>query len=436
LSTQEGNIKKRLLLKLQQFWLTFEFFGKNGLANHAAAGAYGFLLSAAPVLLVIAFFVFNIFANSPEVMTVILRRIHRVSRFFNAGDFVRDFLSTANPGLVGIISVLPIFWAARFCAQSMQRGLGVIFPEIKTGEPAPRSFLGPFRATAVTLGLGFLIILFIFIMLFGSRIALEFFSSMDFALARVLYAIIRIIPFRVLFLFWLFLLIIISYRFVPLKRPEWKHIIPGGLFCIIFFLLITVILSLLVNPSKYNLLYGALGRLFLFLLIVYFFFYFYFYGAQFIMVLATSEALLFIWFRRYHSSFDKNKTKPWNKLFANLPWLLQKYTKEFKKGDLVFTRGSLCQEVYFILSGKAGAYLDNECQNRLGLIDEMSFFGEMEYLVSEGRSASIKAETDLLAILLPRQLYRKILQIDPDTDRSIIQGMSERLKSVYEHGLP
>jgi membrane protein len=273
-------------------------------------------------------------------------------------------------------------------------------------------------------------------MLFGSRIALEFFSSMDFALAKVLYTIIRFIPFRVLFLFWLFLLIIVSYRLVPVKRPEWKHIIPGAIVCVIFFLFFNVILSLLVNPSKYNLIYGALGRLFLFLLIVYFFFYFYFYGAQFIMVLATSEVLLFIWFRRYHSSSNINKTKPWNKLFANLPWLLQKFTKEYKKGDLIFKRGSLCQEVYFILSGKAGAYLDNECQNRIGLIDEMNFFGEMEYLVSEGRSASIKAETDLLVILLPRQLYRKILQIDPDTDRSIIQGMSERLKSVYEHGLP
>ena len=414
-----GKIKKRLLLILQQFWLTFEFFGKNGLANHAAASAYGFLLSAAPVLLVISLFVSNFLFRSPELASVMFEQIGFISDFFNTGDFVGNFLSVANPGIAGFISAIPIFWATRLCALSLQRGLGVIFPAKKTS---------PFRATAVSLGLGFLIILFIFVMLLGSRLALSILDSMDFAIARTLRSIVLALPERALSLGGFFILTLISYRFVPANRQEWKHIIPGALTCMVFFLLFNLGFSLIISPDRYNLIYGALGSLFLFLLNVYFFFYFYLFGAQLIIVQATSDALLFIRFRQHHNR-PAFSTKPWHKIFASPPWPLLKYIKAYSEGDLVFIRGSMTQEVFYILSGKVGVYLDDEYRNKVALIDEKHFFGEMELVAGEGRSASIKAETDLSVLLLPRELYRSILQIDQETDQSIIQGLSERLRS-------
>ena len=414
---------------LQHFWLTFEFFGKNGLANHAAASAYGFLLSAAPILLVISFLVSIILFRSPELAEYMSEQIGFFSDFLNAGNFFRDFLDTDNPGFAGFISVIPIFWAARLCALSMQRGLGVIFPGKKSG---PRK-TSPFRGTAVTLGMGFLIILFIFVMLVGSRLVLDFLDSMDFALARSLRSIVLVFPDRALYLAGLFLMTLVSFRFVPVNRQEWKYIIPGALTCIVFYMFFTLGFSFIINPDRYNLLYGALGSLFLFLLNVYFFFYFYLFGAQFTMVQAASDALLFIRFRQHHTR--KSPVKPWEKLFASPPWPLQSYIKEYKAGDLVFVRGSQSQDAYYILSGKAGVYLDDECQNRIALIEEKHFFGELEFVSSEGRTASIKAETDLSVIVLSRALFRNIMQIDPDTDRSIIQGLSERLKSSNKREL-
>jgi uncharacterized BrkB/YihY/UPF0761 family membrane protein len=46
-----GNIGIFGKTQVQRLWITARFFNTNGLANHAAAGAFGFLLSAAPVLL-------------------------------------------------------------------------------------------------------------------------------------------------------------------------------------------------------------------------------------------------------------------------------------------------------------------------------------------------------------------------------------------------
>ena len=153
------------MLTLQRFWICFELLGKNGLTNHAAASAYGFLLSAAPVLLIISFFVSNALAHSPELAAEILVQIGFLSDFFNVGDFFSSFQSQVNPGFVRLISVIPLLWTSRLCAIYIQRGLSVIFPGSQSN---------PFRAAALTLGLGFIIILFVFVVLltlvFSSRI--------------------------------------------------------------------------------------------------------------------------------------------------------------------------------------------------------------------------------------------------------------------------
>jgi len=147
------------------------------------------------------------------------------------------------------------------------------------------------------------------------------------------------------------------------------------------------------------------------------------------MVQDFSDALLFIRFRNQKAK-GTAPGLPWDRLFTSLPKPLKKYSGFFKKGEVIFCRGSQCVEVYYILSGKAGVYLEENCLNRIAFIEDNQFFGEMEFLVSEGRSASIKAETDISVIILPRELFRTILKIDHDTDQKIILDLSDRLRST------
>jgi len=224
-------------------------------------------------------------------------------------------------------------------------------------------------------------------------------------------------------------MVLVSYRIVPMDHPKWKFIIPGALACIIFHQLFSGVFSLIVRPDRYNELYGALGNLFLLLINVYFFFTFFLFGAQLVMVQGLSDALLFIRFRKLKSKGTK-PVLPWDRIFASLPAPLEKYSGFFKSGDVIVKRGSQDQEVYYILSGKAGVYLDDACLNRIALIDENHFFGEMEFVESEGRSASIKAETDLSVMILSRPLFRTILKSDPDTNQNLILDLSDRLRST------
>ena len=230
-------------------------------------------------------------------------------------------------------------------------------------------------------------------------------------------------------------MVLVSYRIIPIDAPKWKYIISGVFICIIFHQIFAAGFSFLIRPDRYNLLYGTLGMLFLLLVNVYFFFTFFLFGAQFMMVQSFSDALLFIRFRKLKSkstSSGISPSLPWDKLFAFLPRPLEKYLGSYKKGDLIFHKGSQCQEVYFILSGNAGVYLDEKCVNKIAIIGEAHFFGEMEFTESEGRSASIKAETDLSVVILPRELFRTILRTDPETDQKLILDLSERLRSTNQ----
>lgn len=404
-------LKRFFLFPAQRLWISFELFNRNGLVNHAAACAYGFLLSAAPVLLSIAFFVSRALAAAPGLVEELHRQIGILFSAFNVHDHVENFLGFSASGLFGLIPVFMILWSARLCAISIQRGFRVIFP-------GHRSMVGN---RLLTVGLGFLTILYVFVILLGLLLVLRLHNFLEY-----------LVHFnRIFFLASLGVLAFVLYRFVPVNPPKIKHIIPAVLVCVCFFLVFSTAFSWLIGPGRYDLLYGTLGRLFLFLVNVYFFFLFFFFGAQLVHVLGASDALLFARFRKHHSKQAPRRLLA-NKLFAVPSEALEKFIGFYKKGDIVFSRHSQGKEVYYILSGKAGVYMDSECQNRIAVIEETHFFGEMESVLPEGRLASIKAETDLSVMILPSELFNNILQIDPDTDINLIKSLSQRLKTANE----
>ena len=435
--------KNLLLLFVQRLWITMELFSKHGLKNHAAAGAFGFLFAVAPALIIISFFVNRAFIASPELTRELFQSNNFLSGFINPIDLVNKFLSYSGPGLAGIISSIAIVWTVWLCALSIQRGILVIFP---------RSHSKPFRKFLVVLALAFIIILFIFIMLVGSRFAFNFYSFSGFPVFGPLNASFLALPIRILQMVYLPLMTLAAYRFIPQNPPKMKHIIIGVALCIIFQQIFSAGFALIIGPDRYNMLYGTLGRLFLFLINVYFFFTFFFYGAQMIMTLHHSDALLFIRFRSVHfpkvnHGFAGNKKQPGkistlfdvvmrlplffkDILFKNIPGPLKKYLKTYKEGETVFLKGSKVQEVYYLVSGEAGVYLESEFQNRITVVKPGHFFGVMEVIIPQDRVNSIKAETDLSVMRLPTGVFHAIIRMDPDTDQNIIKTLSERIKTL------
>jgi membrane protein len=408
----------------QYVWITLELFNKHGLANHAAAGAYGFLFSAAPALLIVSFFVFGVLKSSPETAAALIGQIGLLGAAFDMRGLTETFLTASKPGITGLISIISLLWTARIFTLSLQRGLGVIFPDTET--------INPLTKMTVSAGMEVSIVLFTFIVVFTSEAAF------------VMYRIIGVFPFNqpwfiqtskavslLLPLAVLGFLIFGAYMLVPARLPAKNAALKGAVFCVSFTLIILAGSSFIANPAKYNILYGTLGNLFILLADVYLFFIFFFLGAELTFIIHSFDALLLSRFIQAHTKTETGKKPSFQqRCFLSTGGTLQKYLWTYRQGEALFYKGEQSREVYYILTGQAEVYLDET--TLLALIEPGKFFGEMGHVLAAGRSATIKAHADLKVLRIPFELFQEVLKSNADADRKVIENLSERLKNVNE----
>jgi len=146
---------------LQRLFITVQLYFVNGLANHSAACAYGFLLSMAPILLLIAFILSFTFKASPAAINSLLAGIPVLENLFNEEWLVSDFFTLSKPGISGIIFAVSIIWAGRILSLSMQRGLKIIFPGSRSRNPVTNTF--------ITLAIEAVVLIIILTAIFSSR---------------------------------------------------------------------------------------------------------------------------------------------------------------------------------------------------------------------------------------------------------------------------
>jgi membrane protein len=399
-------------------WVTIQNFGKNGLANHAAAGAYGFLLSLMPALLVTAYLLYRTVATSTEAATELILQMGFLGNVFDIADTVQRFLSTINPGIPGLITLISMLFAAIVLAFSLQRGLTSIF----FSQPETN----PVKTYLIPLVLEIAVILFVVITVLGSWI----YNSFDYLFVNgPLGAAAHFFP-----LIGLGALTFGAYRIVPPRSPSSKSALAGTIACIVLYGILSIFFNRFMNPERYHLIYGRLGDLILFLAKVYFFFMFFFIGAQFAFTAEFFDAILFTKLRQVHT--DPQKAFFLDKmLFASLDSPLAKHFRSYKAGDTIFLHGEDSHDIYFIVSGEVSIFLDNnnaDLKHRLALIKSGNFFGEMGYVLANRRSAMAKAHTDLQALVLPPPLFANVLRIDPKADSKVIETLSERLRHTNE----
>ncbi|MDR2150941.1 MAG: YihY/virulence factor BrkB family protein [Spirochaetaceae bacterium] len=407
---------------VQKLWISFQLYGKNSLANHAAAGAYSFLLAAVPALLMVAFILSGLFQSSPEKAAQLIIQIDFLEDVFDIKGLVENFLAQSHIGTKGFVFVISTFWSALLFAPSLQRGLTVIFCA-DSGKP------NLLRNSISILVLELSVIAFAFIMVFNSQTVLfvqKILAPLPFNPDSVAAVIKESVPYLSLGLFSF-----IAYRTVP-SSPRRAALIFGALTSVVLFTLTSFAFQFLLNTARYHALYGSLAGLIILLVNVYFFFVFFFFGAEVSFVIEAFDAFLFVKMRKHYG--QKKSYGIEQMIFASAENHLHKYRRSYPQGSAVFLKGDSSHEVYYILSGKAGIYLSSTepFKNRITTIMPHNFFGEMGHVLSQRRSATVKAETDLTVMVLPPALFKRILQIDLDTDDKVIKTLSKHLKDANE----
>ena len=341
-----------------------------------------------------------------------------------------NFYSIMFPGLSGLVTIISFVWAGRLLAVSLQRGLKIIFTGHKKRNPALDNLI----ILAVELPALFLSLAVIF----SSRAALRFYEIFNFIPKTSLFAFFT--SKQGYFIFTaaaLGLVTYFSYRLIPANPPRRISALMGGVFCIIFYEIMSMVLSILLGQSRYNFLYGTLGNLITLLINVYFFFLFFLIGGQFAYVSDYFESFLFIKMRKARINAANNVkissvSKAVDRLFLSAEGSLKKYYRFHRKGETVFLEKDKIDAIYYILEGEVESLVLSDSNNytQTGTFGPDSFFGEMGYLLSEGRNSTIRAKTDVSALALPPRVFEAVLKHDANIDRTLVENLYRSLKDA------
>lgn len=405
----------------QRILFSFEQFKRHEMANHAAAGAYAFLLSAIPAILVILFISSRAVTSfDPET---ILKSLDPIIGPLGVRSALQSFLSKPLSGFTGAFGIINLVWAARLFIVSIQRGIRVVYFDAARANPV--------RENILTFAVELIIIVAVVLIISASQIARATIAAIQWEpavafLRLTVKTMVLILPVLSL---WLF--VFLTYMNIPPRKPRLRHAALSSILCIITSSLLGALLGLTLNTTRYGLLYGILGNLIIGLIKVYFFFWLYFLFAELCYTIEYFDSLLFARFYRLSTS-NKPAGRIEKYLFIEPNRLFGRYAREFSKGQVIFSRGDFDRTAFYLYRGRVDIYLsapEGQDTSKHTSVGEGELFGEMASILYEPRSAWALAGTDCTVFVLPPDLFERFLTQDADASLRLLRLMASRLRN-------
>lgn len=104
--------------------------------------------------------------------------------------------------------------------------------------------------------------------------------------------------------------------------------------------------------------------------------------------------------------------------------------KRFPRGTKIVTAGEPGDAFYVIVDGSASMRLGG----RRVSFGEGQFFGEMALLDGSPRSATVTADSDLAAVVIPRKAFLKLLNSEPKITIGLLEVLTQRLRALSAAG--
>jgi membrane protein len=409
----------------QRAVFSFERFGEHQLANHAAAGAYAFLLSAMPALLLALGLASALLRARPMVIAEAERTVASFLGAMAARSAIKAFFGRSLGLLAASIGALSLLYSARLLIVTIQRGLRVVWASTGKSGLVRDSLLG-FAIELVALLAVVAILAASEVTRFlaeapGSGAGLFLSDTMRFAA--------RALPPAVLLAF-----VYLNYRLAPIERPPRATAFAAALLCVLSTIAFAGVLGLFMSSARYDLLYGIFGNLIVLLANVYFFFCLFFGFAELVYVEGHLDSLLFARFQRTLRSPSPSRIERF--LFGE-PWrLFNLFGRSFAAGEKVFSAGEGGREAYFVHRGAIGIFtLSQEGEVKLATIEPGEIFGEMALIQGEARSATARADIDSQVLVIPPEVFELYLKSDGGASLRLAELLSERLRKANERAV-
>jgi len=409
---------------LQTSYGTVLQFLKNQLASHAAAAAYYFLLSIAPLVLLVVSILNTSLGNHPELTAELFAYLSEFNKELNE-DFFRRIGILETQAAISGLGLLGVLWTSRLIISSIQSAFGVIFPSGRS-----RSFVWS-NLLSLVLVPGVLMLLILSAL---TNVVLHFLHDQlkEFSRLIQVYDLLLSLSGLIVPLVLVFGLIFICYRFLPLSKPKTWHAALGAGLCTLSIHGLKLAFLKYVSLASYNYVYGSLGAVIFLLLWVYLLFVLFFLFAQLVEVAGRVDVLALGRIIAPQNDSGGMGERLENRIFGTSQRIFSKYSLTVPAGDVIYRNGELGRDIYYLHSGKVELFgsADPLHSRQLAVIEPGNFFGETAYLLNQHRISTARALEFSEIFLIPPDLFEGLLAHNPPVSRKIINSLVQRLKQA------
>lgn len=400
---------------MQTLYMAWRQFIRNELPNHAAATAFYFLLSTAPLVLLLTYAA-QFLATLAETSDFAVLLLAALYEHFSLEDLTRLGLIPQRAQVAaGGVGLLTLLLSSRGLVKALQSAFRVIFPV-----ESRRKFVVNWTLPLIIIPLVFGLVLLAMVV----QTSLNFFLQTDLLGVGKAYILKSLnVGFALLSVWGL---IYMAFRRLPLEHPPRK---PAFIISILTTLTLTGLFlgfGHFFGMEKYQAMYGALGGVVFILIGAFFICMAFYFWAQFLYALTKVDvaALEKLFLRGEQGSESRLE----GLVFARANRLLAKYGQVFQPGENLVREGDTSQDALLIYAGRVGVYKHlDQGEKKLVELEAGNLIGEMAYLLNEPRTASVRAETEVTALVLPPQMLEELMRFSAPLSRHIIGTLAQRL---------
>lgn len=405
---------------LQAALTTWRLFVKNELQNHAAATAFYFLLSAAPLVLLLTYAA-HYLAVLAETSTPAVFLLAALYQQFSLDELsALGVIPQKAQIAAGGVGLMTLVLSSRGLVNAVQSAFRVIFPD-ESKRPFVLNWILPLVIIPLVFGL--------VVVAVAAQASLTFFASVELlGAARSTFLKGLNVLLALLVVWGLFYA---ALRYLPLRRPPPRPTMLVSALAMFTWAALFYGFGVFFQVEKYQAVYGALGGVVFILIGAYFACMAFYFWAQFLYALTKVDVTALEKLFLGGAGGGANKLE--SIVFARANRLLAKYGRHFTEGETLIEEGDASREAFFLYAGKVAVYKKfADSEKRLMELEEGSLFGEMAYLLNESRTASVRAQTEVTALVLPPAMLEDLMRYSAPLSRRIIGTLAQRLMQMNQ----
>ncbi len=414
----------------QKLYITILSFIDNDLLTIASAGAYNFLLSAIPLIILTITILLRVLNKSPEEIRTLFQKVPMLTKSFNFDSVFSALSNLTEFSYLEVVIGVFILWMARRFFASIQHGMRKVYKKKLKIEPLKISLIVLIGEIIVV---NFFVFLFIFFSagnaIFKSSFIQEMLTKGIFGyhgLTKNIVFLLKIF-FKITPFIFMHLFVFAVYYFMPPIKPSKKNAYFSAFVCTGSYFLIKILFSLFRNTTKFTIVYGFFSNTILLLIQVWFFFFFFTFCAQFMYVVQFFRSFIISQLYRLPKDSDPGflaKLERW--IFIEPPRAYRKNALVFKERDVIFKDGDESSDIYYVIEGTVRIINSND-ESKFIDLEKGSSFGEFACLFDGKRMDTAIAQSDCLIAVVPEKEFLETLEIDGAVSRQALKILSNHL---------